>query len=156
MKQSVLITLIVFILILITTNIYLLSLQRTKSGEKHSGEHSICYVGNKLGLSNEQTKTYEAIKHKYREKTSIIVDSLHSNQNMMMDFLSENTNDSEHLSYYQDRIADFQKALLSQSLSQFLELKEILEEDQLEAANQIFRGLFVCRPSCEHTQSLQD
>lgn len=158
MKKSVLITLVLFIIILVGSNIYLLSHYNKCSCEikQHNEKEATeckCYVTQELGLSSEQSQKYEQIKKSHQEKASVIIDSLHVNQELMMDYISKNNSQKETLDYFKNKITYYQSQLFNQSLSQFLELKSIINPDQMERANEIFRELFVCRPTCEHNHN---
>lgn len=158
MKKPLFITLLIFIVVLIISNIYFLShFDKCICSVKEHSEKEVleckCYVSEKLKLSDVQSVAYEKIKKDHQNKASIIIDSLHINQEMMMNYLSGNNSEKETLDYYQDKISNFQRLLLDQSLNQFLELKSILNPNQIESANEIFRGLFVCRPTCDHNHN---
>ena len=51
----------------------------------------------------------------------------------------------------ENKITEFQKILLHQHIEQYQDLKAILKPEQVEPMNILFKGLFVCKPSCEHT-----
>lgn len=158
MKKSLFITLIVFIVILVTTNLFLLSHYNkcSCSVKEHNEKNEVeckCYVSETLKLDENQSMKYELIKKKHQSIASKITDSLHVTQEAMMDYLSSSENDRAKTDYFEDKISGFQKALLEQSVEQFKELKAILKPEQIKPANDLFRGLFVCRPTCSHRQN---
>lgn len=156
MKKTYFIILGIVIILLIGINIFLLLNHNTCTCSKEMKVHNKrdvncnCYVTETLSLDKKQTALYSEIKKKHQAIASKAIDSLHISQEKLMDYLAFGDNDKSKIDYLEDRIIFFQKALLNQHVEQYLDLKSILKPSQIEPMNKLFKGLFVCKPSCNH------
>lgn len=160
MKKSYFIVLIIVVITLLGVNIFFLikhnnciCKQKQKTEEKNI--NCDCYVTKTLALDKEQAKKYEEIKQEHQTKASKIIDSLHINQEILMDYLASNKNDSVKMTELKNKITEFQKKLLEQHIGQYKDLKAILKPEQIVPMNKLFKSVFVCRPSCNHSENCE-
>lgn len=160
MKKTYFIALIIIVITLLGANIFFLlnhnvcgCRQKQKIEEKNVNCN--CYVTKTLALDKEQAKEYEKIKKEHQNKASKITDSLHINQEILMDYLASNKNDSVKIVELKNKITEFQKELLDQHIGQYEDLKAILKHEQIEPMNKLFKSVFVCRPSCNHSKACE-
>lgn len=113
--------------------------------------NSSCFVAKTLSLDESQAKQYDEIKRRNQSIALVFIDSLHVSQEVLMDYLASNENDPKVIEELEEKIITFQKKLLSQHVKQYQELKAILKPEQVEPMNNLFKSLFVCEPSCNHT-----
>jgi hypothetical protein len=157
MKKTYFIVLGIVIVLLIGLNIFLLVNHNdcSCSSEKkvHSGKdvNCNCFVTETLSLDKEQAAKYAEIKKRHQTIALRAIDSLHVNQEKLMDYLASSENNPQIIEDFQNRITSFQKELLNQHIEQYLDLKAILKPSQIEPMNKLFKGLFVCKPSCNHS-----
>ena len=111
---------------------------------------SSCHVSKKLDLDKEQSAEYDIIKKKHQAVALRAIDSLHVSQEILMDYLASNSDDTK-VEELENKITEFQKILLRQHIEQYQDLKAILKPSQVDSMNKLFKDLFVCKPSCEHT-----
>lgn len=156
MKKSYFIVLVIIVIALLGVNIFFLIDHKNVGCKNKQEEKSVncnCYVTETLSLDKEQSKKYELIKQKHQTKASKIIDSLHINQEVLMDYLASNENDSLKIIGLENKITEFQKELLKQHIEQYKELKSILKPEQIAPMNNLFKTVFVCRPSCNHRKA---
>ncbi len=160
MKKSYFIALIIIVIALLGVNIFFLlnhnvgsCMQTQKTEEKDV--NCDCYVTKTLALDKEQAKEYEEIKKEHQNKALRIIDSLHINQEILMDYLASNKNDSVKIVELKNKITEFQKELLDQHIGQYQDLKAILKPEQIVPMNKLFKSVFVCRPSCNHSKGCE-
>ena len=155
MKKSYFIALIIVVIALLIVNIFFLVTNRgcsCNNMKKHETQNISynCYVSKKLDLDKEQAAKYDIIKKHHQAIALRAIDSLHVSQEILMDYLASNS-DEIKIAELENKITEFQKILLHQHIEQYQDLKAILKPEQVEPMNILFKGLFVCKPSCEHT-----
>lgn len=155
MKKNYFITLIVIVGVLLIVNIFFLLNNRgctcvPNVEQKTENIGSSCYVSKKLDLDKEQSAEYDIIKKKHQAVALRAIDSLHVSQEILMDYLASNSDDTK-VEELENKITEFQKILLRQHIEQYQDLKAILKPSQVDSMNKLFKDLFVCKPSCEHT-----
>ncbi|MDD4703000.1 MAG: hypothetical protein PHE28_01615 [Bacteroidales bacterium] len=157
-KQYFIIISIIVIALLIANIFFFINKKSCKCDSSHSAVemsdksmNSNCFVSKSLNFDDEQAKKYDIIKKTHQSMALKAIDSLHVSQEMLMDYLASNENDAQKIEELQDRIISFQKELLNQHVGQYQDLKAILKPEQEEPMNKLFKSLFVCEPSCNHS-----
>lgn len=159
MKKQYFIIISIIVIALLATNIFFVL--NTKTCNCSKGEtivdnneknvNSKCYVAKSLSLDEKQADKYDEIKKSHQVIALKAIDSLHVSQEMLMDYLASNENNPQKIEELEKRIIKFQKELLDQHVGQYQDLKAILKPEQVEPMNKLFKSLFVCKPSCNHT-----
>ena len=158
MKKQYFIILSIIVIALLGANIFLLVNNRSCNCnhieesvyKREKNVNSNCFVAKSLSLDDEQAKKYDKIKKSHQALALNAIDSLHVSQEMLMDYLASNENNSQKIEELENRIIKFQKELLNQHVGQYQDLKAILKPEQIEPMNKLFKSLFVCQPSCNH------
>lgn len=155
MKKNYFIGLTIVVIALLIINIFFLVSNRNiysieQTTEKTKEEECDCFVSQKLNLDKQQSQKYDIIKKRHQAIALRAIDSLHISQEKLMDYLASNS-DSTMIAEFENKITESQKILLRQHIEQYQDLKAILKPEQVQPMNKLFRDLFVCKPSCEHS-----
>ncbi|MDD3667808.1 MAG: hypothetical protein VB048_05410 [Bacteroidaceae bacterium] len=154
MKKSYFIGIIITLLLLLGVNIFFFlsnsccsNLKEEKIIEKSKIQ---CYVSETLSLDKAQQKKYTIIKKEHQNIAIRIADSLHLSQEVLMNYIENKPYDTTAINKLENKVTYFQKQLLHQSVEQYYKLKNILHKDQISSMDDIYRQIFVCRPTCKN------
>lgn len=156
MKKSYFIGIIIALLLLLGVNIFFFfnnSCYHTpKAQKKIEKPKTKCYVSENLSLDKSQEREYAIIKKRHQKIAIRIADSLHVSQEMLMNYIENKPYDTIAINNLENKVTFFQKKLLHQSVEQYYQLKSILNKDQISSMDDIYRQIFVCRPTttCKH------
>lgn len=143
-----------FIILLSATNITMLVFQlfyNQSSSVAHSqfpnhkNRHQReCMLKSELNLSKAQIISYDIIKENHHKKAMPIVDSLHLIRAVLMAELKNEKFDSVYAFSLVDKINQFNNALFSLSIVQYLEIDNILDSTQKLALSKVYCDMFGC------------
>ncbi len=153
MKKPYFIGIIIALVLLLGVNIFFFfnnSCYHPSKVEKKIEKPKINpYVSENLSLNKEQEKKYAIIKKGHQKIAIKIADSLHASQERLMNYIEKKPYDTIEINNLENRVTYFQKQLLHQSVEQYYQLKSILHKDQMASMDDIYRQIFVCRPTCK-------
>ncbi|MDR1724863.1 MAG: hypothetical protein LBR28_00510 [Bacteroidales bacterium] len=152
MKRSHLITLVIVLLALTTTNVWLLLKSKSVCDNNccvnHSGE--TCYITENLSLAPNQKAEYDKIKTYHRTAAANYADSLHQTQYLLVEYMQKNPFDSSAIMQIEYKIQRYQQLLLNQSIKQYYDIKKILtSKEQISQLDSLYSNILVCRPTCK-------
>ncbi|MBP1630772.1 MAG: hypothetical protein H6Q15_1665 [Bacteroidetes bacterium] len=154
MKKSYFIGVIIVLLLLLVVNVFFFfnnTCRNNPNVERNiEKQKTKCYISEHLFLKKSQIKEYAIIKSKHQKIAIRITDSLHVSQEMLMDYIKNKPYSALEVNNLENKITFFQKQLLDQSIKQYYQLKSILNEDQISSMDDIYRQIFVCRPTNKH------
>lgn len=151
MKRKSVIFVILILVVLTGINVWVLVQRGEKCGKGHSKcENSSCYMSETVSLNDKQRELYNQIKGRFQKKAILVADSLHINQECLMQELMKETSDSVKVRQLEAKVTACQGELLHLSVEQYFEIRNILEAHQVPALNKLFTQIFVCRPTCNH------
>ncbi|MDR0971314.1 MAG: hypothetical protein LBM25_02905 [Bacteroidales bacterium] len=162
MKKPYFITIVVIIAIMLSINISFLIYYQQKLDKdiRTSLEDQKIYhrerdekkydIANLLSLDEDQKAEYEYIVKQHNKIASRAIDSLHTNQKILMSLLRNDSKDEGKNEYIENQIILFQRILLNEHSDLYKEVKKIIRPEQMKLFNSVFEDIFVCKPSCEH------
>ncbi len=114
-------------------------------------DHSLCIMHQKLNLDSTQIINYDKIKIDYQMSTEKYVDSLRIQRENLMSILHKENLDTLNMQTSIDLIHHYNQIIFNQLVSQYLAIKEILNQDQQDELCAVYCDIF----ECSHPQKCQ-
>lgn len=119
----------------------------------HKNPHEL--LRNELNLSPEQEQKFKEIRESTKEEAKTIFTKMREQRTALYAVLTQKNPDTLKINQYISEIEKSQSLLLHHGIKHYLQLKNVLREDQYQKLNLLFTDMFGCDkgPGCKKPEN---